>query len=57
MIIDLWAERRAELAELLEQLTPEQALEVLQTVVRECERGADLGAYLSGTIEGMANRR
>jgi hypothetical protein len=56
-LLDLWAERRAEMALLLGRLSPGQALEVLRIVGSHVRRGVDLGPYLSGTIEGMAERR
>ena len=55
--IDLWAEQRERLAELIERLTPEDAIAGLRMLVRDCPRGELLGAHLSGYIIGMAERR
>lgn len=55
--IDIWAERLPQLRELVGRLTPHQALEVLQVVIRDCDRGDLLSAYLSGSLIGIAERR
>jgi hypothetical protein len=55
--IDIWAERRGEVAILVGQLQPEEALEVLQRVVSECESSSHLAPVLIGTIRGIVERR
>jgi hypothetical protein len=56
-LIDVWAEKRSMLASLLDQITPEDALEVLRVVVRDCEHDAHLGAFLSGSLIGQEQLR
>jgi hypothetical protein len=53
---DLWAERRGETAVLVGQLTPDQALEVLQRVVSECTEGRQVAPALMGMIRGIIER-
>lgn len=55
--LDIWAERRGEVALLIRQLTPEDALEVLARVVAECQDASTLAPLLIGTIRGMVERR
>ncbi len=55
--LDIWAERRGEVAVLVGQLQPEEALEVLQHVVSECENSSHLAPVLIGTIRGIVERR
>jgi hypothetical protein len=55
--LDLWAERRDELARLVGQLQPEEALEVLWRVVAECADERTLAPMLVGTIRGVLERR
>lgn len=43
--LDLWAERRGEVAVLVGQLRPEEALEVLQRVVMDVWRSAHWHRY------------
>jgi hypothetical protein len=54
---DLWAERRGELAVLVGQLQPEEALEVLRRVVEDCAEGRQVAPALMGTIRGIVERR
>ena len=55
--LDLWAERRGELAVLIGQLQPEEALEVLQHVVTECAEGRQVVPALMGIVRGIVERR
>ena len=54
--LDLWAERRGEVAVLVGQLRPEEALEVLQRVVTDCMEERTLAPILIGSIRGMVER-
>lgn len=54
--LDLWAERRGEVALLIGQLTPAEALEVLQRVVTDCPDERALAPLLIGTIRGIIER-
>jgi hypothetical protein len=56
-LLDIWVERRGEIAVLVGQLQPEEALEVLQRVVTECESSSQLAPVLIGTIRGVVERR
>jgi hypothetical protein len=56
-LVDIWVERRGEIAVLVGQLQPEEALEVLQRVVTECENSSQLAPVLIGTIRGIVERR
>jgi hypothetical protein len=53
---DLWQERRGETALLVGQLTPDQALEVLQRLIAECTEGRQVVPALMGTIRGIIER-
>jgi hypothetical protein len=55
--LDLWAERRHELAALVEQLSPSEALEVLSRVVADCTDATMLAPILIGVIRGIVERR
>jgi hypothetical protein len=55
--LDMWAERRGELAVLVGQLQPEEAIEVLQRVVSDCADERTLAPVLIGTIRGIVERR
>ena len=55
--LDLWAERREEVAALIRQLQPEEAIEVLERVVFECAEGRQVAPTLIGTIRGIIERR
>jgi hypothetical protein len=54
---DLWAERRGELALLVGQLTPEEALEVLRRLVEDCRAGHAVAPALMGYVRGMVERK
>jgi hypothetical protein len=56
-LLDIWAERRGEVAILVGQLQPEEALEVLECVVSECECSSYLAPVLIGIIRGIVERR
>jgi hypothetical protein len=56
-LIDIWAERRGEVAVLVGKLQPEEALEILQCVVAECESINHLAPVLIGTIRGVVERK
>ena len=56
-LVDIWAERRGEIAVLVGELQPVEALEVLQRVVSECENSSHLAPVLIGTIRGIVERR
>jgi hypothetical protein len=55
--IDLWAEQRGEVAVLVGQLQPGEALEILKRVVMECTEGRQVVPMLLGTIRGVVERR
>jgi hypothetical protein len=55
--LDLWAERRHEVAALVAQLSPSEALEVLSRVVAECTDATMLAPILLGMIRGIVERR
>jgi hypothetical protein len=55
--LDLWAERRHDVAALVEQLSPSEALEVLSRVVADCTDATMLAPILIGTIRGIVERR
>ena len=55
--LDLWAERRGEVAVLVGQLSPSEALEALSRVVMDCPDSTMLAPVLIGTIRGIAERR
>jgi hypothetical protein len=54
--IDLWAERRGEVAVLVGQLSPSEALEVLSRVVMDATDSAMLAPVLIGCIRGVVER-
>jgi hypothetical protein len=56
-LVDIWVERRGEIAVLVGELQPEEALEVLRHVVTECESSSHLAPVLIGTIRGIVERR
>ena len=53
---DLWADRRDELAKLVEQLSASEALEVLSCVVADATNSAMLAPVLIGCIRGVVER-
>ena len=55
--LDLWAEQRGEVAVLVGQLQPGEALEILRRVVMECTEGRQVVPMLLGTIRGIVERR
>ena len=55
--IDLWAEQRGEVAVLVGQLQPGEALEILRRVVLECTEGRQVVPMLLGTLRGVVERR
>jgi hypothetical protein len=55
--LDLWAEQRGEVAVLVGQLQPGEALEVLRHIVMECTEGRQVVPMLLGTIRGVVERR
>jgi hypothetical protein len=55
--LDLWTERRGEIAVLVGKLQPDDALEVLKRVVTGCPNGSALAPMLIGTIRGMVEQR
>ncbi len=55
--LDLWAEQRGEVAVLVGQLQPGEALEILRRVVIECTEGRQVVPMLLGTIRGVVERR
>jgi hypothetical protein len=55
--LDLWAEQRGEVAVLVGQLQPGEALEILRRVVTECTEGRQVVPMLLGTIRGVVERR
>ena len=55
--LDLWAEQRGEIAVLVGQLQPGEALEILRRVVMECTEGRQVVPMLLGTIRGIVERR
>jgi hypothetical protein len=54
--IDLWAERRGDVAVLVGQLSPSEALEVLSRVVMDATDSAMLAPVLIGCIRGVVER-
>jgi hypothetical protein len=54
---DVWAERRSDIAALVEQLSPSEALEVLSRVVKDAADSTMLAVVLIGTIRGIVERR
>ena len=54
--LDLWAERRSEVALLVARLSPSEALEVLSHVVADAKDSTMLAAVLIGTIRGIVER-
>jgi hypothetical protein len=54
---DLWTERRQDVAHLIEQLSPSEALEVLSHIVQDAADSTMLPAVLIGTIRGIVERR
>jgi hypothetical protein len=55
--LDLWAERRGEVAVLVGQLSPSEALEVLSRVVMDATDSTMLAPVLIGCIRGVVERR
>jgi hypothetical protein len=55
--LDLWAEQRGEIAVLVGQLQPGEALEILRRVVMECTEGRQVVPMLLGTIRGVVEWR
>jgi hypothetical protein len=55
--LDLWAERRQEVAALVGQLSPSEALEALSRVVKDATDSTMLAAVLIGTLRGIVERR
>jgi hypothetical protein len=55
--IDLWAEQRGEIAVLVGQLQPGEALEILRLIVMECTEGRQVVPMLLGTVRGVVERR
>jgi hypothetical protein len=56
-MLDLWAERRGEVALLVGQLSPSEALEVLSHVVLDATDSTMLAPVLMGCIRGVVERR
>ena len=54
--LDLWVERRQEVAALVEQLSPSEALEVLSRVVNDAANSTMLASVLIATIRGIVER-
>lgn len=54
--LDLWAERRSEIALLVARLSPSEALEVLSHVVHDAKDSTMLAAVLISTIRGIVER-
>ena len=54
--LDLWAERRSEIALLVARLSPSEALEVLSHIVKDAKDSTMLAAVLIGTIRGIVER-
>ena len=54
--LDLWAERRGEVAVLVGQLSPSEALEVLSRVVADATDSTMLAPVLIGCIRGVVDR-
>ena len=54
--LDLWAERRGEVAVLVGQLSPSEALEVLSRVVADATDSAMVAPVLIGCIRGIVER-
>jgi hypothetical protein len=55
--LDLWAEQRGEIAVLVGQLQPGEALEILRRVVMECTEGRQVVPMLLGPIRGVVEWR
>ena len=55
-LLDLWAERRGEVAVLVGQLSPSEALEVLSRVVMDATASTMLAPVLIGCIRGVVER-
>ena len=55
--LDLWAERRGEVAVFVSQLSPSEALEVLSRVVKDATDSTMLAPVLIGCIRGVVERR
>jgi hypothetical protein len=55
--LDVWAERRQEVAALVGQLSPSEALEALSHVVKDAADSTMLAAVLIGTLRGIVERR
>ena len=53
---DLWAERRGEVAVLVSQLSPSEALEVLSRVVKDATDSTMLVPILISCIRGVVER-
>jgi hypothetical protein len=51
-----WVEMRAELATLVDQMTPEDAIEVLHRAIEECENGDLVIAHMLGYAQGMIDQ-
>ena len=54
--LDQWAERRGEVAVLVGQLSPSEALEVLSRVVADATDSTMLAPVLIGCIRGVVER-
>jgi hypothetical protein len=54
--LDLWAERRSDVAVLVDQLSPSEALEVLSRVVKDATDSTMLAPVLIGCIRGVVER-
>ena len=54
--LDLWAERRDEVAVLVDKLSPSEALEVLSRVVADATDSTMLAPVLIGCIRGVVER-
>ena len=55
-LLDLWAERRGEVAVLVGKLSPSEALEVLSHVVADATDSTMLAPVLIGCIRGVVER-
>jgi hypothetical protein len=55
--LDLWAARRGEVAVLVGQLSPSEALEILSRVVADAADSTMLAPVLIGCIRGVVERR
>jgi hypothetical protein len=54
--LDLWAEQRGEVAVLVAELSPSEALEILSRVVVDATDSAMLAPILIGCIRGVVER-